>query len=167
MTISFFSPDFTRYLSKPRSALTQSIFFPILCSWVAIIGVVVASASYMIYNEYVWDPISIIDSWEGPGGRAAAFFAGLSWLIAQICVNMSATVISGSNDLVNLFPKWFNIRRGSIFITIIGGWAMVPWKILHSAGSLLSFMGSLGIFLAPTMVCAFPLRSVHFNEIPN
>ena len=121
----------------------------------AIVGVVVASAGYMIYNEYVWDPIVIIDSWEGPGGRAAAFFAGISWVIAQICVNMSATVISGANDLANLFPKWFNIRRGSIFITIIGGWAMVPWKILHSASSLLSFMGSLGIFLAPTMVRVF------------
>ncbi|KIV93343.1 hypothetical protein PV10_04560 [Exophiala mesophila] len=150
-TVGVNIPDFTRYLKKPKAALTQSVFFPILCSWVAIIGVVVASASYMIYNEYVWDPIAIIDTWDGPGGRAGAFFAGLSWLIAQICVNMSATVISGANDLVNLFPKWFNIRRGSILITIIGGWAMVPWKILHSASSLLSFMGSLGIFLAPTM----------------
>jgi NCS1 family nucleobase:cation symporter-1 len=100
----------------------------------------------------VWDPIVIIDSWDGAAGRAAAFFAGISWLIAQICVNMSATVISGSNDLVNLFPKWFNIRRGVILIAIIGGWAMVPWKILHSATSLLNFMNSLGIFLAPTMV---------------
>lgn len=145
-------PEFTRFMREPRSALTQAVFFPVICSWVAIIGVVVASASYMIYNEYVWDPIVIIDSWDGPGGRAAAFFAGSSWVIAQICVNISATVISGANDLANLFPKWFSIRRGAIAITIIGGWAMVPWKILHSANSLLSFMGSLGIFLAPTMV---------------
>ncbi|KIW99779.1 uncharacterized protein Z518_10707 [Rhinocladiella mackenziei CBS 650.93] len=150
-TVGVNIPDFTRYLRKPRSAYSQALYFPILCSWVAIIGVVVASASYMIYNEYVWDPVVIIDSWEGSGGRAAAFFAGLSWVIAQICVNVSATVISGANDLANLFPKWFNIRRGAIFITIIGGWAMVPWKILHSANSLLSFMGSLGVFLAPTM----------------
>lgn len=28
---------------------------------------------------------------------------------------------------------------------------MVPWKILHSAHSLLSFMNSLGVFLAPIM----------------
>ncbi|KAK7906064.1 hypothetical protein LTR67_000790 [Exophiala xenobiotica] len=150
-TVGVNIPDFTRYLSKPRSALTQAIFFPMIACWVAIIGVVVASASYMIYHEYVWDPIAIIDSWDGPAGRAAAFFAGLSWVIAQICVNMSATVISGANDLANLFPKWINIRRGAIVITIIGGWAMVPWKILHSAGSLLSFMNNLGIFLAPTM----------------
>lgn len=151
-TVGVNIPDFTRYLRKPKSALTQAVFFPVICSWVAIIGVVVASASYMMYNEYIWDPIVLIDSWDGPGGRAAAFFAGLSWVIAQICVNMSATVVSGANDLANLFPKWMNIRRGSILITIIGGWAMVPWKILHSADSLLSFMNGLGIFLAPTMV---------------
>ncbi len=156
-------PDFTRYLSKPKSALTQAIFFPMIASWVAIIGVVVASASYMIYHEYVWDPIAIIDSWDGPAGRAAAFFAGLSWVIAQICVNMSATVISGANDLANLFPKWINIRRGAIVITIIGGWAMVPWKILHSASSLLSFMNNLGIFLAPTMVSPQRLQFFHFQ----
>ncbi|KAF1813557.1 putative uracil permease [Eremomyces bilateralis CBS 781.70] len=150
-TVGVNIPDFTRYLHNPRSAFSQAAYFPIICSWVAIIGVVVASASFMIYNEYIWDPIAIIDLWEGPAGRAGAFFAGLSWLIAQICVNMSATVISGANDLSNLFPKWINIRRGSIIITIIGGWAMVPWKILHSASSLLSFMNSLGIFLAPTM----------------
>jgi NCS1 family nucleobase:cation symporter-1 len=28
---------------------------------------------------------------------------------------------------------------------------MVPWKIVHSATSLLNFMASLGIFLAPIM----------------
>ncbi|KAI1616486.1 putative uracil permease [Exophiala viscosa] len=150
-TVGVNIPDFTRYLRKPKDSVTQAVFFPIICTWVAVIGVVVASASFRIYNETVWDPVVIMDSWDGPAGRAAAFFAGVSWVIAQICVNMSATVISGANDMTNLFPKWFNIFRGTVFITIIGGWVMVPWKILHSAGSLLSFLNSLGIFLAPTM----------------
>jgi len=163
-TVGVNIPDFTRYLRKPRSALQQAAWFPLICSWVAVIGIVVTSASYVLYAEYIWDPIAIIDKWEGPGGRAAAFFAGLSWVLAQICVNVSATVISGANDLANLFPKWFNIRRGAIFITIIGGWAMVPWKILHSASSLLSFMGSLAIFLSPMMVSIYfpdPLSPHH------
>jgi cytosine/uracil/thiamine/allantoin permease len=38
---------------------------------------------------------------------------------------------------------------------------MVPWKILHSAGSLLSFMNSLGVFLAPIMVS--PDQPVHWR----
>jgi NCS1 family nucleobase:cation symporter-1 len=151
-TVGINIPDFTRYLRKPSTSITQAVYFPVICSWVAILGVVVASASYNIYGTYVWDPITIVDSWDGPGGRAAAFFAGLSWVLAQICVNVSATVISGANDLSNLFPKWINIRRAAIIITIIGGWVMVPWKILKSANSLLSFMNSLAIFLGPMIV---------------
>lgn len=145
-------PDFTRYMRTSRSSISQAIWFPLICSWIAILGIVATSATQVIYGQFLWDPISIIDQWEGPAGRAAAFFAGLSWCLAQICVNVSATVISGANDMTSLFPKWINIRRGCIIIAITGGWVMVPWKILHSATSLLNFMNSLGIFLAPIMV---------------
>jgi nucleobase:cation symporter-1, NCS1 family len=62
---------------------------------------------------------------------------------------LSANVISASNDLTNLFPKYVNIRRGVIVMTITAGWIMVPWKIVHSAGSLLNFMAGLATFLAP------------------
>ena len=146
-------------MANTRSSLTQGLWFPLVCSWVAVIGIVVTSAAAVLYGEYMWDPISIIDQWEGPGGRAAAFFAGVSWCIAQICVNISATVISGANDMASLFPKWINIRRGAIILTILGGWVMVPWKILSSAGSLLTFMSSLGIFLAPIMVSLYPMSN--------
>ena len=152
-TVGVNIPDFTRYMKKPGSSLSQAVWFPLVCSWIAIIGIVVTSASGVLFGEYLWDPVSIIDTWEGPAGRAAAFFAGVSWCIAQLCVNISATVISGANDMASLFPKWINIRRGAMIMTIIGGWVMVPWKILHSASSLLSFMNSLGVFLAPIMVC--------------
>ncbi|KAB5578776.1 putative uracil permease [Coniochaeta sp. 2T2.1] len=148
-TVGVNIPDFTRYTKTPKQSLTQGLWFPLVCSWIAIIGIVVTSASHVVYGEFLWDPIAIIDKWEGPAGRAGAFFAGASWCLAQMCVNISATVVSGANDLNSLFPKYMNIKRGAIFITIIGGWVMVPWKILHSAGSLLSFMSSLGIFLAP------------------
>lgn len=151
-TVGVNIPDFTRYMSKPRDVLYQGLWFPLVCSWIAIIGIVVTSASKTIYGEYLWNPISIIDMWDGPGGRAAAFFYGVSWLLAQMCVNISATVVSGAIDMVNLWPKWINIERGTITITVVGSWAIVPWKILTSASSLLNFMSSLGIFLAPCMV---------------
>ncbi|KAL2818018.1 permease for cytosine/purines, uracil, thiamine, allantoin-domain-containing protein [Aspergillus granulosus] len=150
-TVGVNIPDFTRYMRTPRSSLSQGLWFPLICSWVAIMGIVVTSATQVVYGTYIWDPIAVIDRWEGPGGRAAAFFAGVSWCLAQICVNMSATVISGANDLASLFPKWINLRRGAIVLTVLGGWVMVPWKIVHSAGSLLNFMNSLGVFLAPIM----------------
>lgn len=70
-------------------------------------------------------------------------------MVAQIGVNVSANVISVSNDMASLFPKYINLRRAAALATITGGWIMVPWKIITSAQSLLNFMASLGIFLAP------------------
>jgi len=99
-------------MSKPRDVLYQGLWFPLVCSWIAIIGIVVTSASKTIYGEYLWNPISIIDMWDGPGGRAAAFFCGVSWLLAQMCINISATVVSGANDMVNLWPQVDQYQEG-------------------------------------------------------
>lgn len=52
-------------------------------------------------------------------------------------------------DITTLFPKWFNIRRGVILVSIIGGWALCPWIIIASASTFLSFMGGYAIFMAP------------------
>lgn len=113
------------------------------------LGIISASASKVVYGEYVWDPLTLASNWTSPGGRAGAFYCGLAWMIAQIGVNVSANVISVSNDMASLFPKYVDLRRAAVIATIIGGWAMVPWKIITSAESLLNFMASLGIFLAP------------------
>ncbi|KAI1777243.1 permease for cytosine/purines, uracil, thiamine, allantoin-domain-containing protein [Hypoxylon cercidicola] len=141
--------DFTRYVKKPRSIYYQTIVFPVLCFLFAFLGIVSASASTIPYGEYVWDPLVLASKWTSPGGRAAAFYCALAWMVAQIGVNVAANVISASNDLSSLFPKYLNIRRSAIICTIIGGWVMVPWKIVTGAASLLSFMESLAVFLAP------------------
>jgi nucleobase:cation symporter-1, NCS1 family len=107
--------------------------------------------------------------WDGPGGRAAAFFVGVAWCIAQIGTNLSANVISCSNDMVSLCPKYLNIRRGVIITTVTGGWIMVPWLIIHSAQSLLNFMSALGIFLAPIaaiLACDFWVVKRQAIDVP-
>jgi NCS1 family nucleobase:cation symporter-1 len=141
--------DFTRYVKRPRAGFAQAIFFPFICFFIAMLGIISASAAKVLYGEYIWDPLTLASYWTSPGARAAAFYCGLAWMVAQIGVNVSANVISASNDLASLFPKYINIRRAAVICTVIGGWAMVPWKIVTSAASLLNFMASLGIFLAP------------------
>lgn len=42
-----------------------------------------------------------------------------------------------------------NIERGCVIAAIIGGWVIVPWKILSSASTFLDFMGGYAVFLAP------------------
>ncbi|OKL62679.1 hypothetical protein UA08_01344 [Talaromyces atroroseus] len=142
-------PDYTRYLRKPRGIWLQALLVPAICTFIGLLGIITTSASKVVYGEYIWDPLELASHWEGPGGRAAAFFVGLAWTVAQIGVNVSANVISFANDLTSLCPRYINIRRGAVVATLIGGWVMVPWKIVYSAESLINFMSALSIFLSP------------------
>lgn len=142
-------PDFTRYLKETKPVYYQGLFIPLIGSILGILGIIGTSCSKVLYGSYIWDPLEIAAQWTTPGGRAGAFFVGFAWIVAQIGTNISANVISCSNDMTNLCPKYINIRRGTIITTVIAGWVMVPWKIIHSASSLLTFMGALAIFLAP------------------
>jgi NCS1 family nucleobase:cation symporter-1 len=142
-------PDFTRYLKREQGVYWQVLFLPLIQLCLGLFGIISTSASKVVYGQYIWDPLSLAAQWDGPSGRAGAFFVGFAWVIAQIGTNLSANVISCANDMTSLFPKYINIRRGVIIATITAAWIMVPWKIIHSASSLLSFMSGLGIFLAP------------------
>jgi NCS1 family nucleobase:cation symporter-1 len=150
--------DFTRYMKKPSGVYWQALFVPVICTLIGVFGIIGTSCAKVVYGTYIWDPLALAAMWDGPSGRAAAFFVGFAWCVAQIGVNLSANVISCSNDMVSLCPKYISIRRGVVLTTVIGGWVMVPWKIVHSAASLLNFMGALGVFLAPVaaiMTCDF------------
>lgn len=142
-------PDFTRYLKTDKGVYFQVAFLPGIQLMLGFFGIICCSASKVVYGKYIWDPLEIASHWDGPAGRAGAFFVGLSWVVAQIGTNLSANVISCANDICCLFPKYVNIRRGVVFATITAAWIMQPWKIIHSAQSLLAFMAGLGIFLAP------------------
>lgn len=141
--------DFTRYMRDPRGVYWQVLFVPAILTLLGVYGIIGTSCARVVYGEYIWDPLDLASRWEGGGGRAAAFFVGVSWCIAQIGTNLSANVISCANDMASLWPKYVNIRRGVVVTTVTAGWIMVPWKIISSAQSLLSFMSGLGIFLAP------------------
>ncbi|KAH0142024.1 hypothetical protein KCU67_g14228, partial [Aureobasidium melanogenum] len=141
--------DFTRYLRNPQGVYWQGFFLPLICLVLGLFGIISTSSAKVVYGEYIWDPIGLAAQWDTPGGKCLAFFVGFAWCIAQIGTNLSANVISASNDLTSLFPKYINIRRGVVLITITGGWVMVPWKIVYSAESLLNFMVGLAVFLCP------------------
>ncbi|KAL1985664.1 hypothetical protein VTN96DRAFT_7531 [Rasamsonia emersonii] len=142
-------PDFTRYLDRPNGVYWQVVFLPAIQIVLGLFGIIATSAAKVVYGRYIWDPVALAGEWQGPSGRAGAFFVGFTWCVAQIGTNLSANVISCANDLTSLFPKYINIRRGVVLTTVTAAWIMVPWKIVSSASSLLTFMSGLGIFLAP------------------
>jgi NCS1 family nucleobase:cation symporter-1 len=144
-------PDFSRYARSSKGQFIQLPFLPLIFTICAVIGIVTTSATGVIYGELLWNPLDIIAHWleSGHGGRAAAFFAATSWYIAQVGTNITANSISAANDLTVLFPRYLNIQRGCVIAAIIGGWVIVPWKILSSATTFLAFMGGYAVFLAP------------------
>ncbi|KAH9903634.1 uracil permease [Xylariomycetidae sp. FL2044] len=149
-TLAVNIPDFSRFSKNTRDPWWQLPIIPFFKTITGLLGIVAASAAQELYGEALWNPLDIVNRWQGsPGGRAAAFFCGAVWLLAQISVNISANAVSFANDITTLAPKWFNIRRGTVFAAFIGGWALCPWIIMASASSFLSFMSAYAIFMAP------------------
>lgn len=120
---------------------------PIVFTFISFIGIAASSAGQAHYNlaELPWDPLVLISYWPN---RACRFFAGFSFALASLGVNISANSISAANDFTALAPEVLNIRRGQILCAILS-WALVPWKILASAGNFLTFMSAYAIFLGP------------------
>lgn len=144
-------PDFSRYARTSKGQFIQLPFLPLVFTLCGTIGIITTSATSIIYGKPIWDPLQIISKWLdlGHGGRAAAFFAATAWYIAQVGTNITANSISAANDLTVLFPRYVNIERGCIIAAIVGGWVIVPWKIISSAETFLAFMGGYAVFLAP------------------
>ncbi|KAH9890200.1 permease for cytosine/purines, uracil, thiamine, allantoin-domain-containing protein [Xylariomycetidae sp. FL2044] len=141
--------DFARYSKKPNSPYVQLLVIPSVFILMMLFGIIGANGSRILYGEVLWDPMMIVNHWTSPGGRAAAFFVAVAFLIANIGINISANSISVAVDLTTLFPKYLNLRRAQYVCAIIGAWAMAPWEILASAESLLTFMDGYSIWLGP------------------
>jgi NCS1 family nucleobase:cation symporter-1 len=142
--------DFSRFSKDPHAHYWQALSIPLLKTLTALLGIISASAAQQIWGISYWTPIQIIDTWQGtPNGRAAAFFCAAIWLLSQVSVNMSANAVSFANDITTLAPRYFNVRRGTIFVSLIGSWALCPWIIVASGQAFLNFMSAYAIFMAP------------------
>jgi NCS1 family nucleobase:cation symporter-1 len=142
--------DFSRFSKDPHAHYWQALTIPLLKTLTALMGIISASAAQQIWGVPYWTPLQIIDTWQGtPSGRAAAFFCAAIWLVSQVSVNMSANAVSFANDVTTLAPKWFNVRRGTVLVSIIGSWTLCPWLIVASGQAFLNFMSAYAIFMAP------------------
>lgn len=142
--------DFSRFSKDPHAHYWQMPTIPLLKTLTALMGIISASAAQQIWGTPYWTPIQIINTWQHtPGGRAAAFFCAAIWLLSQVSVNVSANAVSFANDVTTIAPKWFNVRRGTILVSVIGSWALCPWIIVASGKAFLNFMSAYAIFMAP------------------
>lgn len=158
-TLSVNQADFSRY--SRVSVRWQCMYVPLLpafFTFISFIGIASASAGAVHYGVVEWDPIALLSHWSN---RPARFFAAASFALAALGVNISANSLSAANDLAALFPRYVNIRRGQLLCALLC-WALVPWKILASAGSFLNFMSAYAIFLGPiAAIMLFDFWVVH------
>src|SRR5512144_460734 len=107
-------------------------------------GVLITSATAIIYGEAIWDPIKLIGRFSNPLVIAISMFTAV---VATLAVNIAANVVSPANDFANAFPRRIDFKTGGL-ITGLLGMAMQPWKLLadpsqYIYGWLVGYSGGL------------------------
>jgi NCS1 family nucleobase:cation symporter-1 len=130
-TLSLNIPDFTRYAASQKAQVTgQSIGLPTSMTLFAFIGVVVTSATAIIYGETIWDPVVLAGRFEN---KVLVSIAMIAVAISTLATNIAANIVSPANDFSNLWPRKINFRLGG-FITGVIGILIFPWKLIADPG---------------------------------
>ncbi|MEO5896306.1 MAG: NCS1 family nucleobase:cation symporter-1 [Vicinamibacterales bacterium] len=145
-TLSLNMPDFTRFgRSQREQVIGQTVALPTTMFLFAAMGVLITSATTIIYGEVIWDPIKLIGKFSQPLVIAISMFTAV---VATLAVNIAANVVSPANDFANAFPKWINFKTGGL-ITGILGILIQPWRLLADPSGyifnwLVGYSGGLG-----------------------
>jgi NCS1 family nucleobase:cation symporter-1 len=126
-TLSLNIPDFTRYAKSQKAQIRgQAIGLPSSMTMFAFIGVVVTSATAIVYGTTIWDPVQLAGRFDS---RILVSLAMIAVAISTLATNIAANIVSPANDFSNLAPKKINFRIGG-YITGIIGILIFPWKLL-------------------------------------
>ena len=145
-TLSLNMPDFTRFGRSQREQIVgQVVALPTTMSVFAAMGVMITSATAIIYGESIWDPVVLVGRFTSPLIVAVSMF---TVVVATLAVNIAANVVSPANDFANAFPKYISFKTGGL-ITGLLGIAIQPWRLLADASGyiytwLLGYSGGLG-----------------------
>ena len=126
-TLSLNIPDFTRYAkSQQAQVVGQIIGLPPSMTLFAFIGVVVTSATMIIYGHTIWDPLVLAGKFES---KALVSFAMIAVALSTLATNIAANIVSPANDFSNLSPSKIDFRKGG-YITGVIGILIFPWKLI-------------------------------------
>jgi NCS1 family nucleobase:cation symporter-1 len=111
----------------------------------AAMGVVITSATAIIYGQAIWDPVQLVSRFSSPVIIAVSMF---TVVVATVAVNIAANVVSPANDFANAFPRAISFKTGGL-ITGVLGIVIQPWKLLADPSGyiytwLLGYSGGLG-----------------------
>ncbi len=155
-TVSLNIPDFTRFARSQREQMMgQALGLPTTMTFYSLIGILVTSATVVIYGTAIWDPVQLLSRFHSP---IAVIISLLAILLATLNVNIGANVVSPANDFSNLWPRKIRFRTGGV-ITCFMGIALMPWKLLADYKTfILGWLGGYAAFLGPVagiMICDY------------
>jgi NCS1 family nucleobase:cation symporter-1 len=145
-TLSLNMPDFTRFgRSQKEQVIGQTVALPTTMFLFAAMGVMITSASAILFGQPIWDPVQLVGHFSNP---LVVGFAMFSVVIATLAVNIAANVVSPANDFANALPKYISFKTGGL-ITGLVGIAMQPWRLLADPKGyifawLVGYSGGLG-----------------------
>jgi NCS1 family nucleobase:cation symporter-1 len=130
-TLSLNIPDFTRYAVSQRAQIKgQAIGLPSSMTLFSFIGVVVTSATTIIYGTTIWDPVVLAGKFDS---KLLVSIAMIAVALSTLATNIAANIVSPANDFANLAPARINFRTGGLITGIIGI-LIFPWKLIADPG---------------------------------
>ncbi|MES2018298.1 MAG: NCS1 family nucleobase:cation symporter-1 [Pseudomonadota bacterium] len=145
-TLALNIPDFTRFAKTQRDQIVgQSIGLPVPMGLLAMLAVIVTSATVLLYGKAIWDPVDLASRMTG----AAVLIALIVLLVDTVSVNLAANLVGPAYDFSSLAPKLVSYRTGG-YITAGIALVMMPWKILESThGYIFTWLIGYSALLGP------------------
>jgi NCS1 family nucleobase:cation symporter-1 len=130
----------------------------------AFIGVVVTSATAIIFGSTIWDPLVLAGKFESP---ILVSLAMIAVTISTLATNIAANIVSPANDFANLAPTKINFRTGG-YITGMIGVLIFPWKLIADPNGyiftwLIAYSSLLGPVGGIMIVDYFFIRNRELN----
>lgn len=147
-TLSLNIPDFTRYAKSQQAQIKgQAIGLPSSMTLFAFIGVVVTSATTIVYGTTIWDPVVLAGRFDN---QILVSIAMIAVVISTLATNIAANIVSPANDFSNLAPEKIDFRKGG-YITGILGILIFPWKLVADpSGYIFKWLVGYSSLLGPT-----------------
>ena len=146
-TLSLNIPDFTRYAKSQKAQITgQAVALPTSMTLFSFIGVVVTSATTLIYGTTIWDPLVLAGKFDS---KLLVTVAMIAVAISTLATNIAANIVSPANDFAHLAPAKINFRTGG-YITGLIGILIFPWKLIADpSGYIFTWLVGYSSLLGP------------------
>ena len=145
-TLALNIPDFTRFAKSQRDqVIGQSVGLPVPMGLLAMLAVIVTSATVVLYGKAIWDPVDLASRMTG----VAVLIALIVLLVDTVSVNLAANLVGPAYDFSALAPKQISYRTGG-YMTAAIALVMMPWKILESTqGYIFTWLIGYSALLGP------------------